>query len=208
MRLAVLAAALAPTSRAVAQGRPLVLISAGEPGILPERILGLSAEPFWDNFIKDPAKVAAIRSLHPAYTRFPGGSQSNYYDWKRGLFVLDSGANHSAYYERFVTLSRFVARRYPAGISLEQYKAFSDSIGAQIVMVPNLETATVADQVKWFEHLAARSAVPWHIELGNEFWVAMGQDPEVLHHWPDEPISVRITRRYLAAIRPHLPKRT
>ena len=179
-QLAVLTVALVTTSKAVAQARLLDLVPSGEPRAVPERILGLSAEPFWDNFIKDPAKVAAIRSLHPAYTRFPGGSQSNYYDWKRGLFFLDPGMNHSAYFERFVALSRFVARKYPEGISLEQYKAFSNGIGAAIIMVPNLETATVADQVSWFKHLAARSAVPTHIELGNEFWAAMGQDPEVL----------------------------
>ncbi len=75
---------LPPT--ALAQVRTLDLVPAGEPRTLPERILGASAEPFWDDFLRDPAKAAAIKSLHLAFTRFPGGSQSNYYDWKRGLF--------------------------------------------------------------------------------------------------------------------------
>ena len=34
--------------------------------------------------------------------------------------------------------------------------------------------------MEWFKHLSAKGAVPTHIELGNEFWVAMGQDPVVL----------------------------
>ena len=72
-----------------------------------------------------------------------------------------------------------MARKFPAGISLEQYKAFSDSIGGELVMVPNLETASVENQVEWFKHLAQKSAVPMHIELGNEFWVAMGEDRSV-----------------------------
>ena len=199
---------LGATAPAAGQSRPLDLVPMGEARALPERVLGASAEPFWDNFIRDPSKVAAVKSLHLAYTRFPGGSQSNYYDWKRGLFALNpgEGENHSSYYERFVTLANFVARKFPEGISLEQYKRFSDGIGASLIMVPNLETATVADQVKWFEHLAARSAVSTHIELGNEFWVAMGQDPAVLRHWPDEPTAERTARFYLAAIRPHLPQ--
>ena len=175
-------------------------------GRLPERILGASAEPFWDDFIHDPAKVAAIKSLHLAYTRFPGGSQSNYYDWKRGLFFVPAGANHSPYYELFVRLSSFVARKFPEGFSLEQYKAFSDSIDAEVVMVPNLETASVEDQVEWFKHLSAKGAVPTHIELGNEFWVAMGQDPVVLRRWPDEPTAMQVTKRYLDAFRAYLPK--
>ena len=178
----------------------------GEAWALPERVLGASTEPFWDNFIRDPSKVAAVKSLHLAYTRFPGGSQSNYYEWRRGLFALDAGGSHLSYYERFVTLANFVARRFPEGISLEQYKRFSDEIGASLIMVPNLETATAADQGKWFERLTARSAVSTHFELGNEFWVALGQDPAVLRHWPDEPMAERTARRYRAAIRPHLPK--
>ena len=190
---------------AFAQGRPLVLVPVGQPRALPERILGASAEPFWDDFLRDPAKAAAIKSLHLAYTRFPGGSQSNYYDWKRGLFFVPAGPNHSPYYELFVELSHFVARKLPGGISLEQYKAFSDSIDAEVVMVPNLETASVADQVEWFKHLSARGAVPTHIELGNEFWVAMGQDPAVLRRWPDEPTAMRVTKRYLNAFRAYLP---
>ena len=168
------------SSASLAQVRPLNLVPAGEPRTLLERILGASAEPFWDDFIHDPAKVAAIKSLHLASMRFPGGSQSNYYDWKRGLFFVPAGANHSPYYELFVRLSSFVPRKFPEGFSLEQYKAFSDSIDAEVVMVPNLETASVEDQVEWFKHLSAKGAVPTHIELGNEFWVAMGQDPVVL----------------------------
>ena len=39
---------LSPT--ALAQVRPLDLVPAGEPRTLPERILGASAEPFWDDF--------------------------------------------------------------------------------------------------------------------------------------------------------------
>jgi hypothetical protein len=206
LRAIALGVMLGAGSTAAGQPRPLDLVPIGQSRVLPERVLGASAEPFWDNFIWDPEKVAALKSLQLAYTRFPGGSQSNYYDWKRGLFALTPGGNHSSYYERFIKLASFVARKFPEGISLEQYKRFTDEIGASLIMVPNLETATVTDQVRWFEHLAARSAVPTHIELGNEFWVAMGQDPVVLRHWPEEPTSERIARRYLAAIQPYLPK--
>ena len=94
--------------------------------------------------------MAAVKSLHLAYTRFPGGSYSNYYDWKSGLFSLDPKADSSVYYRMFWKLSQTVARNFPSGISIEQYKAFSDSVGAEIVMVPNLETASAEDQAEWF----------------------------------------------------------
>jgi hypothetical protein len=84
MRIAVFPFLLV-TSTTLAQVRSLDLVPAGEPRALPERILGASAEAFWTDCLHDPAKAAAIKSLHLGYTRFPGGSQSNYYDWKRGF---------------------------------------------------------------------------------------------------------------------------
>jgi hypothetical protein len=54
--------------------------------------------------------------------------------------------------------------------------------------------------------LSRRESVPGHVELGNEFWVAMGRDPDVLRHWPDEPTSMRVMQRYLTAFRAYLPK--
>jgi hypothetical protein len=194
------------SSTALAQTQ-LDLVSVGESRALPARIMGVSAEPFWyGGFLSDPDKVAAIDSLHPAYTRFPGGSQSNYYDWKSGLFYVTPHARSSSYYAYFVSLAQSVQSTLPAGVTLDQYKPFSDSAGAEVIMVPNLETSSIQDQVEWFQHLASEDAVPTHIELGNEFWVAMGMDPVVLRRWPDEPGSMKVMKQYLDAFSQYLPK--
>jgi hypothetical protein len=71
--------------------------------------------------------------------------------------------------------------------------------------VPNLESPSVADQAEWFKHLAGKGLVPQRIELGNEFWVAMGNDRTSLARWPDEPTSMRIMKQYLDAVKPYLP---
>lgn len=189
-----------------AQTRPLTLSSVGEPRQLPDRILGASASAFWEHLLGDPAKIAALKSLHLAYTRFPGGSYANYYDWKTGLFSLEPRQDASPYYRMFERLSRMVARNFPAGIKFERYKKFSDSIGAEVVLVPNLETASVENQKQWFQHLASEGMVPNKIEMGNEFWIAMGLDRQVMRRWPDEPAAMREMRRYLDAFRPYLPK--
>ncbi len=104
-------------STALAQSNPLELTAVGEPRVLPARILGASAEPFWDNFVDHMTKLAALRSLHLGFVRFPGGSQSNYYDWKSGLFTVEPGQDNADYYSRFVTLSQGVKRKNPRGIS-------------------------------------------------------------------------------------------
>ena len=205
------AAALLPAATSRAQNAapvPLSLAPSGPARLLPERLLGASAEPFYERLIGNQAKQEVLAALHPAYVRFPGGTQSNYYDWKSGLIFVTGYPNSSAYTNFWVGLSQRVDATFPNGIFLEQFKPFADTIGADVVLVPNLETAAVADQVAWFSRLASEGIVPTHIELGNEFWIAMGGDPNVEAKWPDEPTSMAIMRRYLDALRPYLPPGT
>ena len=54
----------------------------------------------------------------------------------------------------------------------------------------------------WFKRLAAAGVLPKNIELGNEFYIAMGNDPTVIRKWPDERTSMAIMRRYERALRP------
>jgi hypothetical protein len=184
---------------------PLVLATVGRPRALPQRLLGASADPFYEHLIDSQVKTGMLASMHLAYTRFPGGTVANYYDWKRGLIFVTGYPNSSAYTNYWVTLAGKIATTFPDGISFEQFKPFADALGAEVVLVPNLETATVADQTAWLAGLAGEGVVPTHIELGNEFWVAMGNDPNVIARWPDEPTSMAISKQYLDAFRPYLP---
>jgi hypothetical protein len=205
------AAALLPATMGLAGAAedsapvPLSLAQSGTARLLPERLLGASAEPFYEHLIGNPVKQGILAALNPAYVRFPGGTQSNYYDWKSGLIFVTGYPNSSAYTNFWVGLSRRVDATFPNGIFFEQFKPFADAIGADVVLVPNLETSTVADQVAWFSRLASEGIVPTHIELGNEFWIAMGGDPNVEAKWPDEPTSMAIMQQYLDAFRPYLP---
>ncbi len=97
-----------------------------------------------------------------------------------------------------------IARGMPPGVMLERYAALSRAIGAQVILMPNLESSSLAEQVAWFKRLAAERIVPQRIERGNEFWVAMGNDPASLARWPDAPTSMRIMQQYLDAVTVHL----
>lgn len=137
--------------------------------------------------------------------RFPGGSDSNFYNWHTGLIDIQARPDSSAYVRFWANAAKNIARAKPNGVTMEQYESFSRQIGAQVIFVPNLESSSVADQVVWLKHLAGEGIVPRRIELGNEFWVAMGNDPTSLAHWPDEPTSMRIMKQYLDALKPYLP---
>ncbi|MFI5142689.1 MAG: hypothetical protein ACHQQS_03315 [Thermoanaerobaculales bacterium] len=189
----------------LASPTPLVLAAIGSPRVLPDRLLGANAEPWYNDLVTDPTKKAILAGMHLGFTRFPGGSLANYYDWKRGLILITGYPNSSAYTNYWVGLAAWCDAKFPTGVFIEQYKPFSDALGAEVVMVPNLETASVSDQVAWFAQLAAEGIVPTHIEMGNEFWVAMGGDPNVEAHWPDEPTTMAITQQYADGFRPYLP---
>jgi hypothetical protein len=193
------AALLAAASPA---GSAIRLEAAGPSRELPPRIAGASSEPMIERLIGDPGKTAALQAVAPAILRFPGGSQANFYDWKSGLLDLQENSRSSAYVKFWAQIAPKIARTFPHGVHLEDYLPLAREVGADIILVPNLETATLDDQTAWFRQLAARGILPKNIELGNEFWVAMANDPDSLRRWPDEPHAMAVMHRYEQALRP------
>ena len=102
-----------------------------------------------------------------------------------------------------MTIAPKIRTGFPQGVKIAEYTKFAREVGAKIVLVPNLETSSIAEQVAWFRQMQAAGIVPRYIELGNEFWIAMGFDPDVLERWPDEPTSMRIMKQYCDALRPY-----
>lgn len=196
----VLAMAGLPASEA-----PLTLQSAGTPRQLDAPILGASTTVFYEHLLNDPVKIAALKAMSIGLDRFPGGSDANFYSWRTGLIEVQTHPNSSGYIQFWAKAAARIAQGMPHGVTLEQYDGLSHQIGAQVVLVPNLESSSVADQVEWFKRLAHAGIVPERIELGNEYWVAMGNDPASLARWPDEPTSMRIMKGYVDALKPYLP---
>ncbi len=190
-------------NRAGREARPLLLSPTGPPRPLPTHLSGASVAPFYEPLLNNPEKIALTRQMHLAWVRFPGGSDANYYHWRTGLFSIELFPNSSSYSRFWGKVMPNIRRRFPEGISLEQFDKFAAAIGTQVVLVPNLETSSVANQRAWFEQLRRDGSLPTHIEMGNEFWVAMGNDPNVISKWPDEPTTMRTTRQYLEALRPY-----
>ena len=196
---------LLATAAVPADAGRLMLKPEGSPRQLHAPIFGGSTTAFYERLLDDPAKIAALKTMHIGLDRFSGGSDANFYNWRTGLIEISARPDSSAYVRYWVRVAANIARGKPHGVTMEQYESFSRQIGAQVIMVPNLESSSVAEQVEWFKHLAAEGAVPQRIELGNEFWIAMGFDPASLARWPDEPSSMQTMKQYLDAFRPYLP---
>lgn len=188
-----------------ARAEPLTLRPEGTPRQLHAPVFGASTTAFYEHLLDNPAKIAALKTMHIGLDRFPGGSDANFYNWRTGSIEVQTHPDSSRYMQFWAKAAANIAREMPSGITLEQYDDFSRQIGAQVILVPNFESSTVADQVQWFKRLASAGAVPERIELGNEYWVAMGNDPRSLARWPDEPTSMRIIQEYVAALKPYFP---
>lgn len=187
-----------------AQAALVTLKPLGKPRFLHGPIFGASTTAFFEHLLDDPAKITVLKKMS-ILDRFPGGSDANFYNWRTGLIEIQTRPNSSPYVHFWAKAAVNIARGMPNGITFEQYESFSRQIGAQVILVPNLESLSVSDQVEWFKRLAREGIVPQRIELGNEFWVATRNDRMSLARWPDEPTSMRITKQYLDALKPYLP---
>ncbi len=195
------ASAARPTVPANATELHLKLV--GDPRPLSEKIFGANADPFIEQLTNDPRRIQAVAQTAPAILRFPGGSLANYYNWRDGQLHLNPQPNSSSYYRFWVNLAVMIARAHPSGVRYEPYVSFAQQVGnADILIVPNLETSSISEQTAWFQTLASEGMTPKNIELGNEFWVAMGGDPNVMKIWPDEPTSINVMHQYEQALAP------
>jgi hypothetical protein len=159
--------------------------------------------PLYEHLTDDPAKVAIAKEMVPAFVRFPGGMVGNYYNWRSGQLELNVQPNSSATYRFYARVAEQIKQLHPQGVFIEPYYQFSQTIGAEIVLLVNLETSSVADQVEWFKKMKGEGIVPSYLELGNEFWLAMLGDPNVLKKWPDAPTTMRVMKEYRDAILPY-----
>lgn len=200
--VAVLVLATPSVPGAPAAPAVLKLTMLGPARELGGNILGASSEPMIEHLIGNPTKLQALREVAPAVLRFPGGSQANFYDWRTGLLDFRAGPRSSAYIKFWANAAPKIAVAHPHGVHLKEFAPLAQEIDADVILVPNLETSTVAEQVAWFRQLASENLLPTQIELGNEFWIAMGNDPDSMKRWPDEPTAMKLMHRYEQALRP------
>jgi hypothetical protein len=196
------AAADTPTTQ---PAKALSLEKSGEQRKLPPQLLGASAEAMIEHLISDQAKVAVLKGMDLSFVRFPGGSQANYYDWRTGQLHVETTENSSDYMRFWAQAAPKINARSPKGVCIQDYAKFAKEINAESVLVANLETSTLADQTEWFRQMKKDGIAPRHVELGNEFYIAMVFDPEVMKKWPSEPATMKIMKQYADAFRPLLP---
>lgn len=182
----------------------IALHPTGRRHSLPERMLGLNSETVFVSPDDDPAMLEPTRQLGPAVLRFPGGTPSNFFDWRTGRIDVPDVEGASDYRKMFIRLQPLLNRIHQDGVSMERFARIAETLGADVILVPNLETSTIPEQTAWVEQLRSRDALPRRIEMGNEFHFAMIGDAESARLFPDWTTTARHTRQYVDAFHPHL----
>jgi hypothetical protein len=196
------AGALAIGAVASAGAGPLAVrgTERGASRILPARFGGFNTPVMWDIPYEDPRLRPLVSALRPALLRFPGGTIANYWNWRSGR--VEVGADMMG---NFAVGARKAVELHPEGASFEDFNAFSRAVGAETVLVLNLETSSVDDQVAWIKRLADAGVTPSRIEMGNEFYfeplMAMGSGKPA--KTPSQTKALEVSRQVAAAIAPY-----
>lgn len=208
-RRAVTAAALGATVFGgwAARGavRTVRLRAAEAERALPARWLGYNTPANYDIPIEDPAFRDAVAALRPHLLRFPGGTVANYYQPETGQLDFGDFPDGSVYRKYLQKNALPAARRlHPNGVFAKQYLDLCGRMGAELLVVPNLETSPVEDQAAWFARMNADGFRPRLVEMGNEFYLALLMDPVTLRIFPDWATTIRRTKTYADALRPRM----
>jgi hypothetical protein len=193
---------LRPSAISSAAAGTLRLIADSSERPLPSRWLGYNSPAPYNVPVEDPALQSALVALRPHYLRFPGGTVSNYYQWRTGQLVLGDHPDNPIYRE-YALRSRAL---HPRGVFIAQYFELARAIDAELLVVPNLETSSADEQAEWFAQMNADGFVPARIEMGNEFFLALMMNPVTLARFPDWATTMRLMREYADRIRPHVAR--
>jgi hypothetical protein len=170
----------------------LTLRPAAPPRVLPPDFLGFNAEALTasSGVWSDPRFLAAAARLRPETLRIFGGTTANYWDWRRGTFVVGS-----------VVPTELAAARSRVHLPLALWARVIARTGARPLFDLNLVTASLANQLSMLS-AARRLGLPVErIELGNELYL-----PRYAGLFPTGAAYGRVATRWIRAIRTRFPR--
>lgn len=108
--------------------------------------------PVWST----PGLLEQIKSLNLQIIRYPGGTVSDWWDWRSGWFV-DSPQLPERY-----------KKMKPVPYDLNELKKLVDATGCKVVFTLNITSSTPADQIEMLKTAQSMGITVSYIELGNE----------------------------------------
>ncbi|MFS0726654.1 S-layer homology domain-containing protein [Paenibacillus sp. 1P07SE] len=136
--------------------------------------------------------------LKPAYIRFPGGSRGNYYQWQIEGYIphILSNPNDLASYQNMID------DPYSQGIiSIDDFIAYTDEVGAEPIVQLNPYTADVDSAVGFLEYTMQQGYEVKYWEIGNELSYLGGAGAPYRVAFPTVEDYIRKAKEFALALK-------
>jgi hypothetical protein len=157
---------------------------------IPQHFNGYNAQmmrgPSWN----ETEFLNRVQQLHPKLIRYPGGTVTSYWDWRTGW--LKEGIPLKGDWKSI--------KKNP--IRLEDIKMACDSTGAVPVLVLNMMTSTLEDQLEMLRHARKIKLPVLYVELDNEIYIG---DPFYVKKFATGVEYANECNRWIIAIKKEFP---
>src|SRR5207237_8064832 len=106
----------------------------------------------------------SVVSLGLHAIRYPGGTVSNFWNWRKGDFVADNGDNKNAF-ERPAAFKNVTS----VSNTLDDLKLLVSEANCDVVFTLNMLTSTLDDQIAMLDKAQSIGIQVRWVELGNEY---------------------------------------
>lgn len=146
----------------------------------------------------DPSVMALVKRLEPSVIRYPGGSQSDLYDWRAGLGALSQRGSCEHFHRKEKQLVR---------MGTGEFLSLCKANGADPMVTVNTSTQTANDAAQWLRltNLTRMRATDGSLlpkvpfwEVGNEPYLKEAQRPET---WITPSAYATKANTYINALR-------
>lgn len=136
-------------------------------------MLNYLTKPTWSN----ESFMDSVRSLNLEIIRYPGGTESQYFDWLTGRSVPSSlWSNGTLFSHSYI--ANVPHNSYP----LSELQYFYEQTNIKPIFCLNLLTKTLADQIEMLQTADMLGIPVEYIELGNELYF---EDQDFVNKYPN-----------------------
>lgn len=142
----------------------------------------------------------SVRVLAPHMLRYPGGTESQYWDWKSGTTWPVSKWAPEGTFQNYRYLA---AQPGEPTHTLSEFKFAADALSATPVFVLNVTTDSLESQLRFLLEAYRTGFEIDFIELGNELYF---DDADFVTRFPHGGHYAREMNRWIDSIRHHFPQ--
>lgn len=170
---------------------------ASSPRALPDNYMCFDSNSGLVKSWHDPNFLEQVKQLSPSRLRLPNAG--DYWDWKRGGYVLDTGDLPDG----LPVFLRGRDRREYSASKLEDFQAGLAATGTKPLWVLNMLSSNLDYQLEMLRTVKKMGMPVEFVELGNELYFPL---PNVRHVFPTPDNYAKTTVQWVSAIKKEFPQ--